>query len=299
MAKAKVGVIGLGNMGRGIATNLAKAGYSTVVWDVFPDSLKRFKKMANVSIAEPGDMAAQCGLIYLVVPASPEIDALLKGKQGILANAKKNLVLFDLTTSDPVYTKKLAKKSIKKGVEYLDAGMSGGAPGADAGKLTLMVGGNRKAYSRTRRFSNAISEKVFFVGPSGAGHTLKLVHNMTCHANFVTLCQAGKMAEKSGISLADMIDVFNSANARSFITQERFPRHILSKKWDARFRVYNLHKDLSMAVTLGGKLKTDVSMGQGTLDFLKSAMASGMSEMDFSLLYRDFDKITKKKKRKP
>jgi 3-hydroxyisobutyrate dehydrogenase len=176
--------------------------------------------------------------------------------------------------------------------------MSGGAPGADAGKLTLMVGGNRKSFTRTKRFSDAISEKVFFVGPSGAGHTLKLVHNMTCHANFLTLCQAGKMAEKSGIELADMIDVFNSANARSFISQERFPSHILSKKWDARSRVYNLHKDLNMAVTLGKKLKTDVSMGQGTLNFLTNAMATGMSEMDFSLLYRDFDKITKKKKSK-
>jgi 3-hydroxyisobutyrate dehydrogenase len=298
VAKIKVGVIGLGNMGRGIATNLAKAGFSTVVWDVFPDALKRFEKMANVSVAEPAIMAAQCALIYLVVPASPEIDTLLKGKQGILANARKNLVLFDLTTSDPVYTKKLAKRSINKGVEYLDAGMSGGAPGADAGKLTLMVGGNRKSFTRTKRFSDAISEKVFFVGPSGAGHTLKLVHNMTCHANFLTLCQAGKMAEKSGIELADMIDVFNSANARSFISQERFPSHILSKKWDARSRVYNLHKDLNMAVTLGKKLKTDVSMGQGTLNFLTNAMATGMSEMDFSLLYRDFDKITKKKKSK-
>ena len=298
MAKAKVGVIGLGNMGRGIATNLAKAGFSTVVWDVVPGSLKRFKKMNNVSVAEPGDMAAQCSLIYLVVPASPEIDVLLKGKRGILANAYKNLVLFDLTTSDPVYTKKLAKRSVKKGVEYLDAGMSGGAPGADAGKLTLMVGGNRKAYTRTKRFSDAIAEQVFFVGPSGAGHTLKLVHNMVCHANFVTLCQGGNMAEKAGIELSIMINVFNSANARSFISQERFPRHILSEKWDARSRVYNLHKDLGMAVALGEKLKAEVTMGQGVLDFLESAMAFGMSEMDFSLLYRDLDKITKNKKRR-
>ena len=106
------------------------------------------------------------------------------------------------------------------------------------------------------------------------------------------------MAEKSGIELSDMIDVFNTANARSYISQFRFPKHILSGKWDARSRVYNLNKDLGMAVELGKKLKVDVSMGQGTSNFLKSAMNIGMSEMDFSLLYRDFDKITKKRKRK-
>ena len=298
MAKAKAGVIGLGNMGRGIATNLAKAGFPTVVWDVDPKALTRFKKMESVSVAEPGDMAAQCSIIYLVVPASPEIDAMMKGKTGILANAKKNLILFDVTTSDPTYTKKLARRAVKKGVGYLDAGMSGGATGADKGILTLMVGGEKKTFNRSKKFCEAIGDKLFYVGPSGAGHTLKLVHNMVCHANFLTLCQAGRMAEKSGIELPDMIDVFNTANARSYISQFRFPKHILSGKWDARSRVYNLNKDLGMAVELGKKLKVDVSMGQGTSNFLKSAMGIGMSEMDFSLLYRDFNKITKKKKRK-
>ena len=298
MAKAKAGVIGLGNMGRGIATNLAKAGFPTVVWDVDPKALTRFKKMESVSVAEPGDMAAQCSIIYLVVPASPEIDAMMKGKTGILANAKKNLILFDVTTSDPTYTKKLARRAVKKGVGYLDAGMSGGATGADKGILTLMVGGEKTTFNRSKKFCEAIGDKLFYVGPSGAGHTLKLVHNMVCHANFLTLCQAGRMAEKSGIELSDMIDVFNTANARSYISQFRFPKHILSGKWDARSRVYNLNKDLGMAVELGKKLKVDVSMGQGTSNFLKSAMGIGMSEMDFSLLYRDFDKITKKKKRK-
>ncbi len=99
------------------------------------------------------------------------------------------------------------------------------------------------------------------------------------------------MAERAGIGLADMIEVFNVSNARSFASQERFPRHILSGAWDGRSRVYNLHKDLAMAVALAGELGAEVAHGRATLDLLESAIARGMAESDFTLIYRDFDDI--------
>lgn len=99
------------------------------------------------------------------------------------------------------------------------------------------------------------------------------------------------MAERAGIKLEDMIAVFNVANARSYASQFRFPQHILSKKWDARSRVFNLYKDLKMANEIGKKLKADISLGNGTLKFLKKAIDLGMQDVDYSLLYRDFDKI--------
>ncbi len=101
------------------------------------------------------------------------------------------------------------------------------------------------------------------------------------------------MAERAGIRLEDMIEVFNVSNARSYISQFRFPRHILSKKWDAKSRVYNLHKDLGMAVSLAKDLGAEVSLGERTLAFLDKAVGQGMIEKDFSLLYRDFEKIRK------
>ena len=159
-----------------------------------------------------------------------------------------------------------------------------------------MIGGDADAFNRTRRSLAPFTQNVFYVGGSGAGHTLKLIHNMVCHTNFLAVCEAGQMAEKAGIALADMIAVFNVANARSYISQVRFPKHILSEKWDGRSRVYNLHKDLSMAVDLGRKLKTDISLGEDTLAFLKKGMACGMQDADFTLLYRDFKKVSKKRK---
>jgi len=292
-AKQKVGVIGLGNMGYGIACNLINAGFPVTVWDIRPEALKPFEKKRGVEILTPPDMAATASVIFFVVPASPEINELLKGKTGMQANAHKRLVLYDLTTSDPTYTKKLARRTAKKGIAYLDAGMSGGSAGAVAGTLSLMVGGDQAAFKRTRKFLDPFTDKVFYLGESGAGHTMKLIHNMVVHTIFLATCEGGKMAERAGIKLEDMIDVFNVSNARSYISDFRFPKHILSKKWNGASRVYNLHKDLGMAVDLSRKLKSKISLGEDTFAFLGKAMDRGMQDQDFTLLYRDFEKIVK------
>jgi len=293
--KPTVGVIGLGNMGPGIARNLAKAGHPVLVWDLNEAARAPFETARNIAIAPPAEMAAKSALIFFVVPASPQVAACLGGRDGVLAHAKKNLVLYDLTTSDPIETKKLARRAAKKNVTYLDAGMSGGARGADTGNLSLMVGGDEKAFRRTRKILDTIAADVFYLGKSGAGHTCKLIHNMVCHTIFLATCEGGKMAEKAGIDVADLIDVFNASNARSFISEVRFPNHIISGKWDGRSRVYNLYKDTGMAVALAQTLKVDAKLGADTHDFFARALALGMEDQDFTRVYKDFDKIKSKK----
>jgi 3-hydroxyisobutyrate dehydrogenase len=173
----------------------------------------------------------------------------------------------------------------------MDAGMSGGATGADAGTLTLMIGGDKDAFERTRALLEPIAKQIFHLGASGAGHTMKLVHNMVCHTIFLATCEGGRMAAAAGIGLDDMIKVFNVSNARSYASEVRFPKHILSEKWDARSRVYNLRKDLAMAVELAGALHAHVPLGTVTRDFLNGAIDQGMSETDYSQLYPKFDEI--------
>jgi 3-hydroxyisobutyrate dehydrogenase len=287
----KVGVVGLGNMGGGIARNFQKAGVPLMVWDVAPAARNAFSAMAGVEIASPGEMAATCNAVFFVVPATPEIASCFEGKDGVLARAAEGLVVYDFTTSDPVATKALAARAAAHGIAYLDAGMSGGATGADAGTLTLMVGGDKAAFERTRTLLDPIADRVFHLGSSGAGHTMKLIHNMVCHTIFLATCEGGRMAETAGINLVDMIDVFNVSNARSYASEVRFPKHVLSGKWDARSRVYNLRKDLSMAVGLAGTLDAKVPLGTVTRDFLDAAIAQGMTDIDYSRLYERFDEI--------
>ena len=291
MIDKKVGVIGLGNMGGGIARNFQKAGVPLMVWDIAPAARAPFSETRGTEIAPPGEMAATCGTIFFVVPATPEIASCFDGKDGVLARAAEELVVYDFTTSDPVATKALAARAASRGIAYLDAGMSGGATGADAGTLTLMIGGDKAAFERTRALLDPIADRTFHLGASGAGHTMKLIHNMVCHTIFLATCEGGRMGEAAGIKLADMIDVFNVSNARSYASEFRFPKHILSGKWDARSRVYNLRKDVSMAVGLAGTLDTKVPLGAVTRDFLDVAIAHGMTDTDYSRLYERFDEI--------
>jgi 3-hydroxyisobutyrate dehydrogenase len=296
-AKKKIGVIGLGNMGRGVAKNLIKAGNDVFVWDVAEAARKPYGKTAT--IAEPAEMSRKCSMIIFVVPGSPEIDAMLKGKHSMLANPRRGLVLYDFTTSDPVYTKKLARRAAKKGVTYMDAGMTGGgALGADKGTMTLMIGGDTKVFKRTADMLGPVAKKLIYLGQSGTGHTMKLVHNMITHTNFFALSEAAHLGRRAGIKLEDLIEVFNNGNARSFISERRFPDHIISETWDGRSRVYNLNKDVGMAIALADKLGATVNIGRDTYAYIQEAVRQGRSEDDFTRLYPDLEKLDTKKKTK-
>ncbi len=291
----KIGVIGLGNMGRGIAKNLILAGNDVYVWDISEVAREPYAKTAT--IAEPAEMTSKCSMIIFVVPGSLEIDAMMKGKGSMLANPKSGLVLYDFTTSDPVYTKKLALRAAKKGVTYMDAGMTGGgAKGADEGTMTLMIGGDEKVFKRTAPMLAPVAKKLIYLGQSGTGHTMKVVHNMITHTNFFALCEAAHLGRRAGIKLEDLIEVFNNGNARSFISERRFPDHIISETWDGRSRVYNLHKDVGMAIALADKLGASVNIGRDTFAYIQEAIKQGRAEEDFTRLYPDLEKLDTKKK---
>lgn len=294
MGKSKIGLVGLGNMGRGIAACFLRAGTPLALWDIDERARAALAGRDGVTVMTPGDMAGVCGTVFFAVPATPQIRQCLNGRKGVLAGARAGLVIVDLTTSDPAATRRLAKRAASHGMAYLDAGMSGGAAGAEDGTLTLMVGGDEAAFRRARRHLKAFADKIFYLGPSGAGHAMKVVHNMVCHAAFVATCEGARLAEKAGIGLGDAIAVLNAGNARNYASQVRFPRHIVSKKWDARSRVYNLHKDLGLAVKLAGQAGVDAALGRATFDFLDKAVGCGMAEADFSRLYAEFDRITRR-----
>ena len=283
----KVGVIGLGNMGRGIARNIAKAGHELMVWDVSEAARNAFAETAR--IATPEEMGAEADIVIFVVPGSKEIDTIL---DGILENARPELILWDFTTSDPVYTKRLAARAAKVGIPYMDAGMTGGgAKGADEGTMTLMIGGDPDVLERSRPVLESCASTLIHLGPSGAGHTMKVVHNLITHTNFLACSEAGRLAEAAGINLADMIKVFNAGNARSFISERRFPDHILSETWDGRSRIFNLRKDVGMAVALSKELGSPMRIGHQTLAWLQAAVDAGKEEEDFTRLYPMLDKL--------
>ncbi len=288
-----VSVIGIGQMGSGIARNLDKAELLSGIYDSSDDRMSSIKLSDSVIRGPLHEVAKVSDFVIFVVPSSTEILMCFDGSGGLLAHARPSTVYLDFTTSDPQETLKIAQLVREKGMHYLDCGMSGGGRGADTGQLTLMMGGEKDEIDRCSRLISVVAnpENVFHVGPQGAGHTMKLIHNMVCHSNFLVLCEACRLAEESGIPLKMAIDVFNAGNARSLISEQRFPNHILSETWDARSTVSNLAKDLGMGVEHSKNMGREAVFAGETLRLLQDALNNGLSGEDFSTLYRHYDNL--------
>jgi 3-hydroxyisobutyrate dehydrogenase len=294
MSDGAVGIIGLGNIGNGVAKAQAKSGkWSVFVWDYDDTKAEPFQDMENVTVSSLKDMATAVDVLFFVVPSTKEIRLCLEGPNGIFANAKPGLIIYDLTTSDPEDSMEVCIEAKDFGITYFDAGTSGGPYKADTGQLLTMIGGDKDVFETSRKYLEPICEHIFYIGESGTGHTLKLLHNIICHVTTLATAEAGHMAESAGIPLKTMIDVFNVSNARSYASEFRFPKHIISETWDGRSRIFNLHKDIGMGEKLAKSLKTDSRYTSATLDILDKAISIGMQDDDYTLLYRDFDKIRK------
>ena len=292
MAQGKVvGLIGIGRMGLPIAIRYAKAGWTVLGRDIAPKQQAAFAKLRGARVASLAEIARGCAVVLFCVPSSKEIASCLKGKEGVLANAGRKLVIYDLPTSDPLETRKNAKLAAKGGHAYLDAGMSGGPGGILEGQLTLMLGGDKRVFARTQKVLAPFTSHLFHLGEVGTGHAMKLLNNMVLHTIYLATCEAARLAERLGLSVADMIRIFNVSTAYSYISRHRFPNNILNGSWNAQARVYNPWKDVGIAVRLGRKLKSPIPHAEATYAFLRKAAKLGMIEKDYSLLYRDFEKI--------
>ncbi len=289
MTTRDTAVIGLGNMGRGIARNLDRAGRLAAAWDVAEAARMSAALSPDIALVPPSQFG-RLNFILFVVPGSAQIEEMLPA---LLARPHDGETLIDLTTSYPAKTKANAARAEATGRCYVDCGMSGGAMGADSGKMALMVGGADDSVATCRPVFDAIAGTVTHVGGSGTGHAIKLLHNMVCHSNFLVCVEAGRLAERAGIPLEMAIKVFNAGNARSYISEQRFPNHILSGKFDGRSTVSNLAKDLAMADAFANETGDANAYTALTASILKTAIDSGMGAEDFTRLYQRYEELVK------
>jgi len=290
-SRLAVGVVGLGQMGGGIARNLDTAGMLVGAYDVAPAAFGSQEFSSRVAKMSPAELGEACDIVIFVVPASPQIRAVLSGSDGLLASKRPGQILCDLTTSLPADTLELAAMAKAAGRDYLDCGMSGGATGADQGRLALFIGGDAEVLDRARPAFEKFTLKLMLLGPSGAGHAMKLVHNMILHTSFLATVEGCRILEDAGLDLAAVVDALNSGNARSYTTEFRFPKHIVSGTWDARSYVSNLAKDLGMAVKYSNAAGRPAVFGTLTSTILNKAIDSGHAKDDYALLYKHFDDL--------
>ena len=272
-----ISVVGLGKMGLGIYKRLC---HENIILYGYDNNSKIIKNNTYINFLEIEKLLELSDLVLFVVPSNDEIFDIIKKYK-----LKKNSVFLDLTTSMPDQTIKIKKYLSNKNVEYFDAAMSGGANGANNGTLTLMIGAKETQLNKYKSVLNKISQNIFFYGKVGSGHSMKLLHNSVCHGIFLMMCEIGHLGEEMGINLNDLIETFNVSNARSFISEHRFPNHILNNKFDGNSYLKNLKKDLDMIELISNKSKNSNNYIQLTNKLLKN-FNKNFDNYDFTQLYK-------------
>jgi 3-hydroxyisobutyrate dehydrogenase len=272
-----ISVVGLGKMGLGIYKRLNN---ENIILYGYDNNSKIIKNNTYINFLEIEKLLELSDLVLFVVPSNDEIFNIIKKYK-----LKKNSIFLDLTTSMPDQTMKIKKYLSKKNVEYFDAAMSGGANGASNGTLTLMVGAKETQLNEYKSVLNKIAQNIFFYGKVGSGHSMKLLHNSVCHGIFLMMCEIGHLGEEMGIKLNDLIETFNVSNARSFISEHRFPNHILNNKFDGNSYLKNLKKDLDMIESISNKSKKSNNYIQLTNKLLKN-FNKNYDNHDFTELYK-------------
>lgn len=285
-----VSIIGIGQMGNGIAKKIDQIGKLKSIFEINSELLDDFENRTDLNINNTENGLKDCNIHLFIVPSTKEIRHFLFDSHGI-DKITSGSIIVDLTTSNPEESIKLAEELKVYNIDYLDCGMTGGAQGAANGTLTLMIGGEKDTIQKAKSILESFTNKLVHVGKTGSGHAMKLIHNMVTHTIFFATVEGVRGAKELGIDPNIVIDVFNSGNARSFISEKRFPNHILSEKWDAKSRVSNLYKDLSMVTDALNNLEIKCPFGNLTTELLKNAVDQGLSDTDFSKLYLDYYKL--------
>jgi 3-hydroxyisobutyrate dehydrogenase-like beta-hydroxyacid dehydrogenase len=279
-----IGLIGTGIMGSPIAKNLLKAGFPVTIYARRDNIKQEFKGLGADIALTPGELAAKSSIIFLLVNYSKDVTELLYSPNGIVSGAQPGTVIADMTTTDPEFPRTMSEQLAAKGIDYLDAPISGGALGAQNAQLVIMVGGREQAKDRCLPVFKPISARVVYMGASGSGQTVKLIHNQLSYTTFCAVCEAVILGEKLGLTADKMIDVFNHGTARSFATEVRFPKFILTEKFDMGVPFSTAYKDISLAREVRHSTKVNFPISNWIYEYMKYCMDRNAENDDMSTM---------------
>jgi 3-hydroxyisobutyrate dehydrogenase-like beta-hydroxyacid dehydrogenase len=281
-----VGFIGTGNMGSFMAGHILKAGYKLYVHDIRREATKPLLDKGATWVETPQAMAQQCQVILSSLPGPPEVEAVVFGKNGLLSGWKKGDIYVDMSTNSPVTMRKVAEKAKSTGVEVLDAPVSGGMPGAEAGTLTIMVGGSAGALEKVHGILEHIGKSIIHVGDSGCGDIAKLVNNTISISCTAINAEAFVLGVKAGIDATTLLEMLKAGTGFNR-AQEQYPRSVLKGDYEAHFKLSLACKDLKLALDLGKEFGVPMPVGSTCAQQFFDAQAAGLGEKDHqAVMYR-------------
>ncbi|MEU6854142.1 2-hydroxy-3-oxopropionate reductase [Actinacidiphila alni] len=287
----KVAWIGLGIMGSPMAENLIKAGYDVTGYTLEAEKLERLAAAGGTAAGSIAEAVRDADVIVTMVPASPQVEAVAYGEDGILAHAKRGALLIDTSSITPQTSIDLAKAAADKGVRVLDAPVSGGEAGAIEAVLSIMVGGERADFDAAKPLLDALGTTVVLCGPHGAGQTVKAANQLIVAVNIQACAEAVVFLEKSGVDLSAALEVLGGGLAGSTVLARK-KANFLNREFAPGFRIDLHHKDMGIVTDAARTVGAALPVGSVVANLVASLRAQGDGGLDHSALLRGVERLS-------
>lgn len=287
----KIAWIGLGIMGAPMAENLIKAGYPVTGHTLEQDKLDRLAAAGGTPAASIAEAVREADVIITMVPASPQVEAIAYGPDGILDNARRGALLIDMSSITPQTSVDLAAAAAGKGIRVLDAPVSGGEAGAVEAVLSIMVGGAQEDFDAAYPVFEALGKTIVRCGPHGAGQTVKAANQLIVAVNIQACAEAVVFLEKSGVDLSAALDVLNGGLAGSTVLTRK-KDNFLSREFAPGFRIDLHHKDMGIVTDAARTVGAALPVGGVVAGLVAALRAQGDGGLDHSALLRGVERLS-------
>ncbi|WP_326700752.1 2-hydroxy-3-oxopropionate reductase [Streptomyces sp. NBC_01754] len=287
----KVAWIGLGIMGSPMSENLVKAGYHVTGHTLEQAKVDRLVAAGGEGAASVAEAVRDADVVVTMVPASPQVEAIAYGPDGILENARRGALLIDMSSITPQTSVDLAAKAKDKGIRVLDAPVSGGEAGAVEAVLSIMVGGEQTDFDAARPLLEALGRTIVLCGPHGSGQTVKAANQLIVAVNIQACAEAVVFLEKSGVDLTAALDVLNGGLAGSTVLTRK-KDNFLKRDFAPGFRIDLHHKDMGIVTDAARTVGAALPVGAVVAQLVASLRAQGDGGLDHSALLRSVERLS-------
>lgn len=286
----KVGFIGLGIMGKPMSKNLLKKGYELHVYDINLDSMKEIEEAGGHRHGSGKEVAQHADVVVLMLPNSPHVEEALFGKDGLAEGLEPGKAVIDMSSIDPIESRKFGQRLSDMGVDFLDAPVSGGEPGAIAGTISVMVGGPEAVFDKYYDLMKAMSGSVVRCGDVGAGNITKCANQMIVAANIAAVGEALVFAKQAGVDPNLVFNAIRGGLAGSAVMEAKGPM-MLEHNTKPGFRIALHLKDLNNVLSTAQGIGCLVPLTQKSMEVMKNVAASGHLHSDHSALAHYFESL--------
>jgi 2-hydroxy-3-oxopropionate reductase len=287
----KVGFIGLGLMGRPMALNLIKGGHTVTVWARRPAAMAPLAEAGAAIAASPAELAANCEIVISMVGDGPDVEAVMLGQGGVSEGGKPGLLAIDMSTIAPATARHVAAKLAEKGIDFLDAPVSGGDIGAQNGTLSIMVGGKAEAFERAQAVFVCLGKNIVRIGDTGAGQVTKAANNLVVALSVIAVSEAYCLAEKSGVDPAKVREALLGGFAYSRVLEVHGQR-MLDGSFKPGFKAWMHQKDLNIALRSAQDVNVGLPATALAAQLYNATVAQGWGEDDTISVFRLLQKMS-------